>query len=141
MTDDPGSDPFRLEEDLVVIVGPLQLGVFGVLRTDRTVVSVRQRNTKLATSCTVAGISIRGKNTERREREAERKDCEKGRKSTKETEAAENSTKVLLTGKYDSHDTPVALVTFGPSSENVPTFLSYPHAGKNVSKEHRCRHK
>lgn len=68
LTDDPGSDPFRLEEDLVVIVGPLQFGVFGVLRTDRTVVSVRQRNTKLATSCTVAGISIRGK-TRREEKE------------------------------------------------------------------------
>lgn len=64
MTDDPGSDPFRLEEDLVVIVGPLQFGVFGVLRTDRTVVSVRQRNTNVQWR----GLAFAEKHGEKRKR-------------------------------------------------------------------------
>jgi hypothetical protein len=50
----------------------------------------------------------------------------------------EESTKILLTQNDDSHDTPDAPVTAFPS--NVPTFLSYPHAGNTVSKEYRCRH-
>jgi hypothetical protein len=53
--------------------------------------------------------------------------------------AGKKSTKILLTEKGSSQDTLVAPVTAFPV--NVPTFLiSYPHAGKKVSKEHRCRH-
>jgi hypothetical protein len=48
------------------------------------------------------------------------------------------STKILLTEKGGSKDTPRAPVTAFPA--NVPTFLSYPHAGNKVSKEYRCRH-
>src|SRR5213082_288650 len=39
------------------------------------------------------------------------------------------STKILLTGKCHSHDSRIAPVSCLPP-ENVPTFLSYPHAGK-----------
>jgi hypothetical protein len=51
----------------------------------------------------------------------------------------EKSTKILLTEIGGSKDTLVAPVTAFPY-ENVPTFLSYPHAGNTVSKEYRCRH-
>jgi transcriptional regulator with XRE-family HTH domain len=40
------------------------------------------------------------------------------------------SLKILLTGKGGSKDTPAAPVTAFPQ-KNVPTFLSYPHAGKS----------
>jgi hypothetical protein len=50
----------------------------------------------------------------------------------------EKSTKILLTEIGYSKDTLVAPVTAFPM--NVPTFLSYPHAGNTVSKEYRCRH-
>jgi len=77
--------------------------------------------------------------------ERERRDWTKGQrkegvKGEEKRSDTKKSTKILLTGKWHSHDTLVAPVTVFPR-ENVPTFLSYPHAGKYVSKEYRCRHK
>jgi hypothetical protein len=41
---------------------------------------------------------------------------------------------------WRTSDTPLAPVTAFPP-KNVPTFLTYPHAGKiNVSEEYRCLH-
>jgi hypothetical protein len=48
--------------------------------------------------------------------------------------------KILLTLYRETSDTPLAPVTAFPP-KNVPTFLTYPHAGKiNVSEEYRCLH-
>jgi hypothetical protein len=51
---------------------------------------------------------------------------------------SKNKSKILLTQNGHSKDTPDAPVTAFP--ENVPAFLPYPHAGKTVNKEYRCRH-
>jgi hypothetical protein len=52
----------------------------------------------------------------------------------------EKNLKILLTENNHSHDTPPR-ASFCLPLKDAPAFLSYPHAGKTVSEEHRCLHK
>jgi hypothetical protein len=82
--------------------------------------------------------SLRGKREASREKLDERT-AKTGRKAVSATKIKRKKYKNTLDRNWRFANTPIAPVTAFPY-ENVPTFLSYPHAGNTVSKEHRCRH-
>ena len=99
---------------------------------------------KVSTSCTGVtggGVPEFVENRGRGRRSWTKGQRKRGVKTEENRSKPKKSTKILLTGKWHSHDTPIAPVSCLPPVRTFRRSSPIRTPEKSVSKEHRCRHK